>query len=242
MRWVGNFQIHGHDMDFQGVAKASSVVEYMQEAARKHVDICPSVLKSIKENNAVFVLSRLVLSNYKSLRADDELIVETWAAKSHGVSYPRYTKMYMEGRLTAEMAAIWTTINAETRRIVRMGDVMDTIAISDELSMDIPARLRIPQNLTMYLMGEYRVNYSVCDSNKHMNNVRYVDMFSDYIGEDLKNKRITNVDITYVSEAAMGETLRIYSSKDVDDGRYYLRAVRSDDKVCAEAQIITDFI
>lgn len=243
MKWYGKFEIQGHDTDFQETAKASSVVEYMQEAARKHLDICTSTLDELKRNNSVFVLCRLTLANYKSLKANDEVTVETWASTSHGVSYPRYTKMHKDNELAAELATVWTTINTETRRIVKMGDVIDKIAEQGEpLSMGIPPRMKFPQTATLSLMAEYYVGYSVCDVNGHMNNVRYVDMFTDYLRDGLKNKRITNIDIAYINEAPMGETLKIYTSQEVDDGKYYLRAVRSDGKICAEAEFIIDEI
>ena len=96
--------------------------------------------------------------------------------------------------------------------------------------------------MLLTLVGEYFASYSVCDVNGHMNNVRYIDMFTDYLRGGLYNKRITNIDIAFVSEAPMGEILKVYASREVDDGKYYMRAVRSDGKVCAEAEFIVDTI
>ena len=242
MKWLGKFETQGHDTDFQGIVKAASVVEYMQEAARKHLDICHSTLDELKRNDAVFVLCRLTLANYGTLYSDDEIMVETWAASSHGASYPRYTKMFKDDRMIAELATVWTTINADTRRIVKMGDIIDKIAEPDSLSMDMMPRMKIPQAVTLSLVGEYNVGYSVCDVNGHLTNVIYIDMFCDHLRDGLKNRRITNIDIAYINEAPMGEILKVYTSREVDDGKYYLRAVRSDGKICAEAEFIIDSI
>ncbi len=242
MKWLGKFEIQSHDTDFQGICKAASVVEYMQEAARKHLDVCISTLNELKRNNAAFVLCRLTLANYGSLTVNDEIMVETWASSTHGASYPRFTKMYRDDQIVAELATVWTTINMDTRRIIKMGDVLDKIAETDTLSMDMMPRMRIPSNVLLTLVGEYFASYSVCDVNGHMNNVRYIDMFTDYLRGGLYNKRITNIDIAFISEAPMGDILKVYASREVDDGKYYMRAVRSDGKVCAEAEFIVDTI
>lgn len=236
MKWCGKYEIQGHDTDFQGMGRASSVVEYMQEAARKHLDVCDSALEELENNSAVFVLCRLTLGYHASVKVNDIVSIETWPGITRGVSYPRYTKMYKDSQTVAELSTVWTTINTETRRIIKLGDILSGVAEAETLSMEVSPRMRIPQTADLLLSGQYKVGYWVCDTNGHMNNVRYIDMFCDHLNEGLKSKRITNIDITYVNEAPMGEVLKIYASRQGDDGKYYLRAIRSDGKTCSEAE------
>ena len=143
--------------------------------------------------------------------------------------------------MVAEIAGVWTSIDAGTHRLVRMGEELDRIAEEGELSFEV-SRFKMPQTVQLSLMGEYNIGYSVCDVNCHMNNVRYIDMFSDFIPGGLGGKRIVNADVYYVNEAPMGDCLKIYVSREVDDGKYYFRSVRGDGKVCAEAEFIIDKI
>ncbi|MBO5744585.1 MAG: hypothetical protein J6R60_02235 [Clostridia bacterium] len=242
MKWLGNFKFSSHDTDYQEVVKASSVVEYMQEGARLQLEECGPTEKDMKANNFAFVLSRTTAAIYQTLLVDDEISVETWASFSHGASCPRCTKMYKDGAIVAEMATVWTVVDINSRRIVRMGEELDKIAEEDELTLEFPPRFKIPPQIPMALIGEYNVGYSVCDKNVHMNNVRYVDMFTDYIPGSLKGQRIVSLDISYICEAPLNDTLRIYTSRDIGDGEFYFKAIRSDGKTCAEAHIITDRI
>ncbi len=242
MKWLGNFEFGSHDMDYQGCAKASSVVEYMQEAARKHLEVAGPTSKEMKQNNSAFVVCRLTLANYASIYTDDKVLCETWACYSHGLSYPRCTKMYKNNRIAAELATVWTAVDTNTRRFVRMGEVLDRIAENDALSFEVTPRFKLPQNLNFSLVGEFSVGYMVCDENRHMNNVRYIDMFCEFIPGGLENKKITNVDISFVSEAPMGDILKVYATREVEDGKYYFKAIRSDGKVCTEAEFIVDRI
>ena len=243
MKWLGKFEIQSHDADFQRIAKASSLVKYMQEAARKQLEVSGPTEKDMAENHAAFVLCRLTLAIYSPVYPDSEALVETWACPSNRISYPRNTKMYVNDKMVAELAGVWTAIDTTaTRKFVRMGEVLDKIAEDEELSLDVDPRFKIPADINLSLVGEYNVGYSVCDVNHHMNNVRYIDMFSDYIIGGLNGKRITNADITFVNEAPMGDFLKIYASREVDDGKYYFRAYRGDGKVCAEAMFILDRI
>jgi len=242
MKWLGNFEFESHDTDFQEVVKISSVVEYMQEAARRHLEVCGPTAKQMKQNGTAFILSRTTIANYTPLYADSKVLVETWACYSHGLSLPRCTKMYHDDKIVAEMSTVWAVVDVNTHRFVRMGETLDKIAENDVLTLDVSPRFKLPADVGLSLVGEHNVGYSLCDTNKHMNNVRYIDMFSDFIPGGLEGSRIINVDIAYLNEAPMNDVLKIYVSKEVDDGKFYFRAVRSDTKVCAEAEFIIDRI
>ena len=55
----------------------------------------------------------------------------------------------------------------------------------------------------------------------------------------MEGKRVVNMAISYLHEAPLGQTLKVYSSKE-DDGAFYIRTLLSDGSVNVEAQIVTE--
>jgi acyl-ACP thioesterase len=82
-------------------------------------------------------------------------------------------------------------------------------------------------------VGGYGVHYGDVDQNRHMNNTKYPDMYSNYL--PLDGKMIKSITIHYNNEAVIGEKLRVFRTNVGDN--YFFRTVRSDGKVNSEAQI-----
>ena len=69
----------------------------------------------------------------------------------------------------------------------------------------------------------------------HMNNTKYTDMLCDLIPiED--TGRISGVLLSYVNEAAFGDTLNVRHA--FDGKTHYFRTVNEQGKICLEAELI----
>jgi acyl-ACP thioesterase len=89
----------------------------------------------------------------------------------------------------------------------------------------------------MEAVGERTIVYSDLDFNRHMNNTKYPDMICDYL-PDMDGKWVTSLSLSYLREAAFGDTLTVYRAPVEGDGEGYLiRTKRPDGVVCLEAEI-----
>ena len=77
------------------------------------------------------------------------------------------------------------------------------------------------------------------DLNMHMNNTNYPDMLCDYI-PGMENRRVLSFTVNYIHEARLGEELSVlYAER---DGVQYLRSLRADGSLNAEARFVTEVI
>lgn len=243
MKWHEKFEVSSHDVDYMGITKASSTIRYMQEAANKQLEATGPTTKEMTEAGKAFVLCRVSASFYTPLFAHDNVEVVTWAGKSdNGVVLPRCSQVRKNGVIVAELISTWTVIDINTRRIVRFGKELDKISIDETLELDMPARFKLPEDVSLALAGEYNVSYGICDINHHMNNTYYPDMLCDFIPGGMDNKRIIGIAISYINEAPLGEILKVYVGHDEYDGKYYFRTIRRDGKIGIEAEITLDDI
>lgn len=78
----------------------------------------------------------------------------------------------------------------------------------------------------------YTVRYTDLDNNRHMNNLRYVDMFLNAFEPDFYEKNtVTDFELQYVSQAYFGDELRIFALSEGDT--HTLFALNKDDMLIA---------
>ncbi len=240
MVWTEEYRINSHGCDCNGFVKPSEVLRYMHETANMQLLNCGPSNEELRADNKAFILSKVNMSIYDTLRAYDKIKVETWACESRGVSFNRCSRMYRGDDLVAEMLVVCALVDIETKQLCRVADVQFGFDAEDTvLELDAPGRIRIPAGLELALRGEHTVTYSQTDMNMHLNNTNYLDLFCDYL-PNMKHKRVITVSINYSAEAPLGSTLKVYCAE--DDGTYYFRTVRDDGKTNAEAILMAEYI
>ena len=67
-----------------------------------------------------------------------------------------------------------------------------------------------------------------------MNNTRYPNMICDFL-PDMKGKYVSSMNLSYVNEAHLGETIRGFARQDGD--AWYVRTLRENGDTNAEARV-----
>lgn len=223
-------EVDVHDVDYNGVAKTSSIMRYMQTAAQCQLTEGGMSYDNLKKNNRAFILSRLKLEILKPMRAYAPLTAVTYPCESRGYSFLRCYALESDGEVVARAISVWALIDTESRGLVKVNDFDLGLPILPKNEL-VLAAMKLPT--TLMDVGGYGVHYGDVDQNRHMNNTKYPDMYSNYL--PLEGKMIRSITINYANEAQIGEKLRVLRAE--EDGLFYFRTVRSDGKVNSEAQI-----
>ena len=166
------------------------------------------------------------------VRAYEPLCAVTYPCDSRGYSFLRCYALEKGGRTIGRAVSMWALIDTETRALVKVNDFELGLQTHEPHSLAL-SRFAIPSS--MREIGTYTVNYGDTDQNRHMNNTRYPDMYSNFL--PLDGKMIRTISINYLNEAPMGERLRVERADGIDGYTYYFRTVREDGKVNTEAEI-----
>ena len=225
-----NCSVNIHDVDFNGVAKTSAILRYIQTAAQGQLNGVGMSYDELKERGRAFLLSRMKLEVLRPLRAYTPLVASSFACQSRGYSFLRCYTLESDGEIVARAISAWALTDISTRSLVRVGDFDLPVPINPLPDMSI-SHFKLPSALID--VGGYGVHYGDVDQNRHMNNTKYPDMYSSYL--PLENKMIRSISINYATEAAMGERLRVQRAE--MDGFYYFRTVRADGRINSEAEI-----
>lgn len=227
-------EVDVHDVDFNGIARTSSIMRYIQTAAQSQLTANGMTYEALYRQQKAFLLSRIRIEIDEPIRAYNKLTASTFPCESRGYSFLRCYRLERDGLQIARAVSLWALVDTETRGLIRVNDFDLGLTVHEPLDLSV-RHFRIPSNLTE--VGEFTVNYSNTDQNRHLNNTAYPDMYSSFM--PLEGKRIRSITINYSNEAPMGEKLRVLRAE--EDGVYYFRTVREDGKTNSEAEIfLTD--
>jgi Acyl-ACP thioesterase len=239
MKQIEHYRVAIHDTDVNNIASSSAVLRYMQEAAHLQFETQRPTLAELRLEGKAFILSKLNMSVYQPIYGYDMITAETWPCESKGVSFIRCSRILRDGKIIAELSSVWALVDINTRKLLRVTDLNWSVETEPPLELDSPSRIRIPKDIQLALVGERLIGYSDLDLNEHMNNTNYPDMFCDFL-PSLIGKRVISISINYASELQNGETIKMYLGE--NDGVYYIRAIKENGTVGAEAEIVLDEI
>ena len=223
-------EVDVHDVDFNGVAKTSSIMKYIQSAAQSQLTANGMSYDNLKAAKRAFIISRFKLEILRPLSAHTPLTAITYPCESRGYSFLRCYALECDGEIVAKAISVWALVDTESRALVKVRDFelgLETLP-QNELML---GAMKLPAMMTD--IGGYGVHYGDVDQNMHMNNTKYPDMYSNFL--PLNGKMIRSIAINYSAEAQIGDKLRVQRGE--ADGYYYFRTVRSDGRVNSEAQI-----
>lgn len=237
MKWTETYKVNSHFTDADGIVRTSYMLKYMQETANLQLETLGPSNSQLREMGYAFLLSRLSMSFYKPVRAYETIEVQSWACESRGSSFNRCYRVLRDGMIVAEASSVWALVRLSDRKLMRVGDVTLNFDTDPALDLDLPRRLKIPDAANLVLVGERNVVYSDLDVNRHINNTNYPDILCDFL-PDTAGKRVIAMGINFLSEAVLGETLKVYCAE--YDGVYYMRTVKENGAVNIEAEIILE--
>ncbi len=223
-------EVDVHDVDFNGVCRVSSLMKYIQSTAQMQLTENGMSYDELKDMNRAFIISKIRLEFNSPVYAYDRLEAETFPCVSRGYSFLRCYGLYKNGEPIGRAISVWALIDTENRALVKVGDFDLNLSTYEAWDMPI-GRIKMPSAMTK--VGEYVVAYADLDRNKHINNTKYADIFASFL--PLDKKRIDCITISYANEAKFRDKLDVFLEKSGD--LYYIRTVREDGKINAEAEI-----
>lgn len=240
MKWCGKYKVNAHDTDLNNIVSLTGILRYMQDSANCQMEDDGLSYNELFSRGLAFVLSRLKLSVYHPIFTHDEIEVETWACESTGVSFNRCYSIKKNGEIMAEAYSVWALVDTNAHKLIRVSDFEGHYGEDLPVELDMQKRFRLPANINLNLVGERVCEYQDVDMNRHINNTRYGDILCGYI-PDMTGKRVIKFEINYISEAPLGETIKVYMAKG-EDGTYFFRTVREGGKTNIEAEMMIENI
>lgn len=229
MKWSGEYTVNANDVDFNNIVSVSNMLRYMQDAANYEMEEDGLSYNELFLRGLSFVLSRIRMSFYSPIYAHEKIEVQSWACESRGVQFNRCYRIMKNGVIAAEAVSVWALVGVNDRHLHRVNEFDLPYRKDEMLELDMPARFKIPDDVDMRLVSERVVEYADVDMNGHMNNTHYPDVLCSHLSENMRGQRVISMGISFLSEAPLGESVKIYSG--MSDGNHYVRTVKETDRL-----------
>jgi acyl-CoA thioesterase FadM len=236
--WNEEHRIDAHDVDYLGLLRPSVMLRFIQDAAGHAHHALGLSLETLRAQNKAYILSKVSMKLYNAPTAYEHVRAQTWITQVKGFSFNRYGQIFKGETVIGEMSSVWALTDIsdpQNRRLIRGDSVELPFGTGEPLDLGFPPRLRIPQELELVTLGHHRVSYADSDQNRHMNNTVYPDLFRGF-ADVPDGVRVSEFEISYLSEAPMGQELSVLGGKDGDT--YYFRSFRPDGKINAECRMV----
>ena len=227
------FKIRSIDVDADRKLRLSVLFSDFQEAAIAHTEALGMGREKTLDRGLLWIVTHQRAQISRLPGYDEEVVLRSWPGENMHLIFPRYFSVETAaGEPLIKASALWSLMDEKERKIVfpeNHGVEIDGIITGNEIALPSPVK-PLPCNEST----EFCVPYSFVDLNGHMNNTRYPDILCSYSG-NMNNKRVSSMCISYVSEAPLGEEIKIY--RGYHDDVCYIRTIRPDGRVNVEAEI-----
>ena len=223
-------EVNTHDVDFNGIAKTSSILRYLQSAAQGQLTANDMSYDALIARKRAFILSRITLEILKPIREGVPLSAISFPCESRGFSFIRCYGLECDGEPVARAISVWALLDTDTRALIRASDFDLPLPCLPPIDLELE-HIRLPKAMTE--VGRYGVHYGDVDRNMHMNNTKYPDMYANFL--PMQGKMIKRISINYASEAPIGECLTVNMASDGDT--YYFRTIKQDNSTNSEAKV-----
>ena len=238
MKYTEHYNIRWHDTDALRELRPSAALMYMQETANRQFLAAGTTLDEMRDRTGnAFLLSRMAIELNAPLHAYDDIEVDTFTCPAHGATFPRGFEIRKNGLIVARATSNWALVRLSDRSLVRAEEQPLCFEDEPEMTVSMPLRHRAARDAVWQTVGTRRIVYADLDYNLHMNNTKYPDMLCDFLPDPI-GTRVTGLSLSYLREAAFGDTLTVERA-DGGTGVYYFRTRKGED-ICLEAMVRTE--
>lgn len=224
------------NVDSRAVARPSTIVDYMQEVATRHAEALGLDEIARQKCNAFWVLTRLKFYLNRPIHRHERLRVLTWPRKCRGALWYRDFRFFVGEEEVGHAVTAWSIIDVDSRKLIR----------PNQMGLELPVQINgIDEMLSQVSCKETepyfqrQVHYSDIDVNRHLNNVKAVDILSDAIGlENHENWFVSEMQINYKAETTCGTVLTLYRQQ--QENEIYLRAMDGEQEKLQAKVIISE--
>src|SRR5262245_55380326 len=227
--WTEQFRVHSYEADLNGEGTLEGLCRHFQEAAWNHAEHLGLGYERLRQENKIWVLSRLLLKLDRSLRWGEVITAHTWPRQVKSAFALRDFEMVdSAGARLAAGSSAWLVLDVFNRKPQRVDKLISSIPNFPEkraLNQE-PGRLdavRSDRPTT-----QFTARYSDIDVNGHVNNARYIGWLMDSYALDFHRAcEVKRLEINYLGETNGAETISLFSSE-IEPGNYQHSLVKTD--------------
>lgn len=210
MRFCKDFEVYYFEVNRFLQLKPVSILNILEETATRQVEKEGFGFSYLQKLNCGWVLIRWHVEFYDYPLWGDPVQVETWPSGFDKLYATReYYLKDAAGKVLAKASSLWVFMDLAKRRPVRIPADFNTYGWV-EPEFNFPAEKRkMEEEFEPDDCLEFAVRRSDIDTNKHVNNAKYLDWITEAVPEAVYDSyKLVKLDLQYKKEIGISEPER----------------------------------
>ena len=211
-----NYKIKYSDIGTDNKITLKALVDTLQQAAISHSDSAGYGVNNIPNTHLAWLLLnwKVEIKSYPIL--NDSITIKTWPKIFDKLYSYRDFEVYDENNnIIAIASSKWFAIDTETKKIRKLTseitDAYGGITEKNVFETTFSEKITIPEELKLNF--NYKIQRRDLDTNKHVNNLHYIDYALETLPENIfETTTFNNLEILYKKEIKYNEKINCYYS------------------------------
>ena len=236
------FELRFFEMNRLGEASPITILTLLQETAAEHCDYAGHDLLSLMSENLGWVLLSGAMQMERYPHYKEKIIIRTWISKYYAVRGFRENIIYDANyNIIGRARGIWVFYDIMKRRPKKIHpDFLERWSSYKAVSLEHNITNKIEAIDSTEYKKEFKVNMYDTDTNKHVNNLRYLQWLMESIPQEtIENYYLHFIDGRFISEAQYDDVILASTKRDVAENSFvHTIHVKGTNKVCATGKTI----
>lgn len=204
------YEINYYDVDYKLNCKMSSIINFICDVGTQQSEAIGGGMEYCQKNNCAWVFYKydIKLDRYPTFGEKISITTEPVGFKKfYGLR--KYTIYDEDKKVIGTALALFFLINMEKRRPMRIqAEQYELYGVDGDMDYDISME-QLQKMRQEEFSKEFDIRYSDIDSNKHVNNVKYVEWALEVVPIDIiTNYELKRVKVNFEKECTYGECIK----------------------------------
>jgi acyl-ACP thioesterase len=228
-RYEDTFSVASYESDIRGNLSLYSLFNRFQELAGIHASHLQVGYDALKVDGLAWILSRIKVQIYSLPRWGEKVHLATWPKGIDRLFALRDFRITNEqGQILVNATSAWLLVDAEKGRPRRIESLPIDLHFPDapHALREPLEKIQVPNEFM--LVFDKPIWLSDLDINRHVNNAQYAKWITDCFSEEQNNnRRIISLQINYLEETLLGDTVGLFKIPIDDSASEYIVEGRS---------------
>lgn len=207
------FVIKSYHSDVHNELTLQQLFLYFQECAWANAQANGFGYDFVEENQALWVLNRVLLKIQKYPKWEEEIYIRTWPSGHETMQAYRDFQVKIGEDVVGQVISSWLVLDKKTRRPRKIDELgfSNNNYLNERALSQNPDKIIFPEKSNFIVAR--KVHYSDIDVNGHVNNATYVRWATDVIFQNIK-KKVIEFEINYLRELHLNDVFVVFKSED----------------------------
>jgi len=205
------YEIHFYEINYKRKALITSIVNFFGDIAITQSEEIGMGLDYLSENKLAWVIYKWDITMIRYPLINEKIIVRTWPFSFRKFyAYRQYDILDEAGKVIGKANSVWFLIDILRRKPKSISsEIYAAYGVSEgnRESVDF-GKLKSPA--IIHEEKSFNVRYSDIDTNKHVNNAKYIDWCIETVPLNIVlDYTLENIKVIYEKETTYGEMIKV---------------------------------